>query len=136
MPLVLDSSIALAWMLDDERSADADAVVDQLQRDSARVPAIWPLEVGNALVMAMRRGRVSGDEVARMVKALLALPIDVDSDRDATRLPVYVQIAHERALTTYDASYLELAQRLSLPLATLDRRLRAACADAGIAVIP
>src|SRR5258706_5045274 len=133
MSFVLDSSVALSWLLPDEANERTDALADALEQANAYVPAIWSLEVGNALLMAQRRKRVSDSEFKRCVAALSALPIEVDV---AAKLPGVLSIAQRLNLTSYDAAYLELAQRRGLPLATLDDRLRQACKGLKGTVVP
>lgn len=136
MAFVLDSSVALAWLLPDEASPAADALADRLTQHSALVPAIWPLEVGNALLMAQRRSRIKDDDVLRLAATVSALPIEVDQDPTAQALVAVLKVAKQLGLTSYDAAYIELAQRRSLPLATLDAKLRQACVASKISVLP
>jgi predicted nucleic acid-binding protein len=136
MAFVLDSSVALAWLLPDEGSEATDALADRLEQEPVHVPAIWALEVGNALLMAQRRARIKDDELARFISALSTLPIEVDPAASTSALPTVLAIARELGLTAYDAAYVELAKRLSLPLASLDARLRQACVAAHIALLP
>jgi predicted nucleic acid-binding protein len=132
---VLDSSVALAWVLPDEGNAYADGLLELLIAEGAIVPPIWPLEIGNALLVALRRGRIRQEEFETMVERLARLPIEVDMDATNHALAGVVLLAAQRGLTTYDAAYLDLAQRRNLPLATLDNRLRAACAAANLDVL-
>jgi predicted nucleic acid-binding protein len=133
MSFVLDSSVALAWLLQDESNEQVDALADRLESENAHVPAIWPLEVGNALMTALRRKRISEADLDRCISALSALPIEVDQP---AVLAGVLSIARRSGLTSYDAAYLELAQRRSLPLATLDEKLRQACKVLKVAVLP
>jgi len=136
MPFVLDSSVTLAWLLPDEGSAAVEQLADRLEQDSASVPSIWALEVGNALLVAQRRGRIKDDELARMIAALDGLPIEVDQEAARPALLTIVAVAKKLGLTTYDAAYVELAHRQGVPLATLDERLRAACTTMQVPVLP
>jgi predicted nucleic acid-binding protein len=136
MGFVLDSSVTLAWLLPDEDGERVDVLADRLELESAEVPAIWSLEVGNALLSAFRRARIGSAEVESSLRTLAALPINADRAMGASELAAIVAIASQHGLTTYDACYLELAQRRQLPLATLDRKLREACATMGVAVLP
>ena len=113
-----------------------DALADRLEQESAEVPAIWSLEVGNALISALRRARIDDAVVASSLRALATLPINPDRAMGASELSAIVAIASQHGLTTYDACYVELAQRRHLPLATLDRKLREACDAMGVAVLP
>ena len=136
MSFVLDSSVALAWLLPGERTDAADALADQLGSAAPAAPAIWPLEVANALLTARRRERITDRDADRMLDVLLSLPIDVDASPAGDALARVISIARRRGLTTYDAAYVELAQRRGWPLATLDARLAAACRLEGIEVVP
>jgi predicted nucleic acid-binding protein len=133
MAFVLDSSVALAWLLPDETGQQTDALADRLEYESAHVPSIWPLEVSNALLTALRRKRITQAEFERCFSALSALPIETDS---TAGLEQVLKIAQRFGLTSYDAAYLELAERRSLPLATLDQKLRQACKSLKVPVLP
>lgn len=136
MAFVLDCSVALAWLLPDEGSEAVDALADRLARASAHVPPIWPLEVRNALLVAARRGRIKDADVDRLVAILSELPIEIDRESDDDALSRILAIARRFGLTTYDAAYLELAERRSLPLATLDARLAKACKALKLPLLP
>jgi predicted nucleic acid-binding protein len=135
MPFVLDSSVALAWVLPDEGNDVADELLERLLAESAVVPPIWPLEIGNVLLVALRRGRIRQEEFETVLERLARLPIEVDLEATDHALAGVVVLAAQLGLTTYDAAYLDLAQRRNLPLATLDKRLRAACATARLEVL-
>ena len=129
MAFILDCSVALAWLLPDEQSAQADAWADRLQHETALVPAIWGLEVGNALLTAVRRKRIRRSDMDQAIEFLGALPIEID----ALAAPHDVLLlAHQSGLTTYGASYLELARRRAAPLATLDVQLHKASLKLGL----
>jgi predicted nucleic acid-binding protein len=133
MSFVLDSSVALAWLLPDEANDRTDALADRLDHQNAHVPSTWSLEVSNALLAAMRRKRLTEAEFDRCIAALSALPIEVDAP---AALAPGVALARRFGLTTYDAAYLELAQRRGFALATLDEKLRASCKTLKVAVLP
>ena len=135
MAIVVDSSIALAWLLPDERSQVVDALADQLEREAAIAPSLWPLEVGNALVTALRRDRLTDRDVERLLEILRELPVEIEPPPAEPWLANVVALARKHGLTVYDSAYLELAQRRHLPLATLDARLAAACKVAGVTVL-
>ncbi len=123
MAFVLDCSVALAWLLPDEQSKQADAWTDRLQHETALVPAIWGLQVSNALLTAVRRKRIRRADMDQALELLGALPIEIDA---LAALHDVLQLAQQSGLTTYDASYLELARRRGVPLATLDAQLHKA----------
>ena len=135
MSFVLDSSVALAWVLPDDDSPQADALLDRLIAEGAVVPSIWALEIGNVLLMALRRGRLQQEEFEAIVDRLSRLPIEIDIEATDHALAGVLVLAAQLRLTTYDAAYLDLAQRRKLPLATLDKRIRTACATATVAVL-
>jgi predicted nucleic acid-binding protein len=130
---VIDTSVAMAWCFEDEATEAADLVLDRLREDEAVVPAIWPLEVANVLLVAERRGRLTEAQVSRFLGLLTQLPIEVD---DAPReLAGIVAAGRRHELSSYDASYLVLAERLGASLATLDGRLSKAAERAGVELL-
>ena len=134
---VLDCSVAVAWLLEDERVPGADALLDLLDGGGqAVVPSLWRLELGNVLVAAERRSRISAKGIARCLGILAGLPIVTDSHTEERALREILELARREWLTTYDASYLELAMRRGLPLATLDRSLARAARRAEVDVLP
>lgn len=136
MPFVLDASVTMSWAFQDEATAYTTAVFARLQTDRAEVPTVWPLEVANVLVLGERRRRISPPDVARFVQTLRSLPIDIENQRGLTLAfgPV-LDLARAHGLSAYDASYLELADRRGLPLATQDTRLQAAAVAIGVPLV-
>jgi predicted nucleic acid-binding protein len=124
--LVLDSSATLAWIYSDETTPAIRQVFDRVISLGAWVPALWRLEVGNVLEMSVRRGRNDTSFRDATLADLELLPINLDAETDRHAWGATARLAERHALTLYDASYLELALRRSLPLATLDRELRIA----------
>ncbi|AGY57213.1 type II toxin-antitoxin system VapC family toxin [Gloeobacter kilaueensis] len=135
MSLVLDSSIALAWLYSDEASAATQEVFDTVLAEQAWVPSLWRLEVANSLQVGIRRGRISTEFRDASLADLALLPIAVDPETDTFAWSATLRLAERYQLTLYDAAYLELAQRLNLPLATLDQQLRAAGGILGLALL-
>lgn len=130
---VPDASATLAWFFEDETSDWREALLASLKSgDSAVVPKHWPVEVANALLMAVRRGRISKDKTARLFGDLLALPIRIDPAGSATTFGQVFAYAEQYGLTVYDAAYLELAIREGVSLATLDSDLQNAARAAGV----
>jgi predicted nucleic acid-binding protein len=133
---VPDASATLAWFFEDETSDWTEALLTRLKSgDSAVVPNHWPVEVANAFVMAVRRGRMSKDKTARLFGDLLALPIRIDSASTQTTFGQVFAYAELYGLTVYDAAYLELAVREGIALATLDNDLRNAARAAGVSLL-
>lgn len=125
--LVVDASVVVAWLFDDEDEPRADRALAQLAEDGALVPQIWHLETRNSLLTAERRGRLSSDEVIERLDALKGLPIATDEELD---LQSAFDLARAHGLSLYDGLYLELAMREGAELATLDGSLvRAAVAE-------
>lgn len=136
MSLVLDSSVSLAWLHEDEHAHGVAAVFDRLIESGAVVPLLWPLEVANSLTVATRRGRISRDQRAAFLRSLANLDIATDPQTNDHAWSASLQLSDLYGLTVYDAAYLELAQRLRVPLATLDAALAAAARKAGVEVLP
>ena len=136
MSLVIDSSITLAWFFDDERSDSADAIMQSVSKTGAIVPSLWRLEIANALLMAIRRKRIDARFRDASLAALRSFPISVDSETDRHAWSPTLALAERCKLTVYDAAYLELAQRLHLPLATIDQDLRKACRTVHVVARP
>ncbi|HTR15932.1 MAG TPA: type II toxin-antitoxin system VapC family toxin [Acetobacteraceae bacterium] len=127
MPFVLDASIAASWAFEDENHSTAALALARLRTDAALVPSVWWFEVRNTLIMSERRGRISEPDTAEFLRALARLGVAVDRTPDETAV---LALSRRHRLTVYDASYLELARREGLPLATLDADLiRAARAE-------
>jgi predicted nucleic acid-binding protein len=133
--LVLDASIALAWCFADEATPVTDALLDRLADDEATAPALWRLEVANALAMAERRGRLSVAGLTQSVSLLQRLAVSIDSEGAERACRELLDLARGERLTVYDAAYLELALRLGLPLASKDAKLRKAGAGLGLALL-
>jgi predicted nucleic acid-binding protein len=129
---VLDESVALAWYFQDEADPYADTVARQFPYVEAIVPAVWPLEVANAVLVGERRKRDAAATATQWAGYLTSLPIAVDDQTLGRIFGDVLTIARAQNLSVYDASYLELAIRSGLPLATLDDRLRAAAVAVGV----
>lgn len=129
---VLDSSVALAWYFADEKDAYADGVARALASAHARVPSLWPLEIAHALVVGERRERCTAGQSATFLRRLASLPIEIAAISLSDTWDGVVRMARVQRLSAYDATYLELALREGLPLATLDVALAAAAKAAGV----
>lgn len=134
MSLVLDNSVAMRWCFGDGKPEALDyaaKVARKLRTDSARVPAIWGLEVANVLARAESRGELTVDTSDEFLVLLKSMRIEVDPSTANHALADTLDLARRHNLSAYDAAYLELALRETLPLASLDADLRAACSKAG-----
>lgn len=137
LEFVLDSSVTMAWFFDDEATEVTDELLDVLNRDArAVVAAHWALEVCNTLLMAERRKRTSVADSSQFLAILSAIAIETNSETIVRANNATLSLARTHGLTLYDSAYLELALRLSLPLATLDKDLRAAARKAGVPCLP
>jgi predicted nucleic acid-binding protein len=130
--LVVDASVTLAWAFEDECNAYCELVLESLAEVSACVPHIWPLEVGNALLAAERREQLKQVATVQFLSLLWQLPIGVEPERPERLLGEVLALAREQSISTYDASYLYLAMRRGLPLATTDEKVRQAAVRAGV----
>ncbi|MDY6909372.1 MAG: type II toxin-antitoxin system VapC family toxin [Thermodesulfobacteriota bacterium] len=131
---VVDNSVVMAWYFEDEGDGYAEAVLESLDSAEAFVPAIWPLEVGNVLLVAERRKRLTQAGVVRFLALLGGLPVTVEQETPERILKEIVSLGREQGLSTYDASYLDLAMRFDLPIATLDASLVKAAEQCAVPV--
>ena len=132
--IVIDASVALAWCFPDEASEYADGVLVALDGRTAMVPAIWSVEITNALLVGERRKRIRQPEVRRFVELLKGLSILEDGQPFADTMSNILPLAREHDLSTYDAAYLDVAVHHGAPLATLDGALQKAGRAAGIKI--
>jgi predicted nucleic acid-binding protein len=132
----VDASVALCWYFEDQKTAYTEAVFECLARgDKALVPALWPLEVINSLVVAVRQKTISAAQLETFVRDLKDLPIEVDIEGIERVYSSVVRISQRHQLSSYDATYLDLALVEGLALATLDKNLRSAAKRAGVELL-
>jgi predicted nucleic acid-binding protein len=132
---VIDTSVVMTWCFKDETSKYADAILDSLDVSIAVVPSIWPLEVGNVLLLAERKKRLGEADSSRFVALLAELPIMIEQGLPERMMKEILALAREHKLSTYDASYLDLAMRKGLPIATLHNGLIAAAKRSQVPII-
>jgi predicted nucleic acid-binding protein len=133
---VADASATLPWCFEEEATPATEALLERLRAgEPAVVPAHWSTEVMNGLIMAVRRGRIDLERVARFAYDLAALPIRIEPAYAPAAWDAVIQVATRHQLTVYDAAYLELAERTGLPLATLDGDLRKAALAASVVLV-
>jgi predicted nucleic acid-binding protein len=132
---VLDASIALAWCFEDEADAATDALLARVLEEGAAAPTLFPLEFGNALLAAERRGRIARDRLDALVERIATLPLALAPAASLATLPGLLTLARQERLTIYDATYLALAFELGLPLATRDGALATAATRRGVATL-
>jgi predicted nucleic acid-binding protein len=133
---VLDVSVTMAWCFEDESSDETWRLLDRLGGDTALVPGIWSAEVANVLLVAERRRRHARAQSRTFAARLLSLSIIVEEAAPTRMLGEVLTLGRETGLAAYYALYLDLAIRHDLPLATLDRALRAAARKSRVALLP
>ena len=135
MSFVLDASVAMRWFFGDGKPAElalAAKVLDALDVENAIVPATWGLEVANVIARAEAKGLVTEARSGEFLELLESVRIEVDTATFTQARSGTLQLARRYKLSAYDASYLELAVRRGLPLATLDEGLHKAAKKAGV----
>jgi predicted nucleic acid-binding protein len=132
---VLDTSVTMRWFFGDgnpQELAYAGKVLDAMKDANAFVPMTWGLEVANVIAKAEAKGLVTEARSGTFLEMLEGVDIEVDEATFAHALSDTLQLARRYKLSAYDASYLELALRLGVPLATLDENLQKAARKAGV----
>jgi predicted nucleic acid-binding protein len=133
LSVVIDSSVALNWIMPDEHDPDAERLLHAVAVSGAAVPPLFRIEVGQGLLMGVRRKRVPASFPREAIELLDSLPLRFDADGAELAWTASMQLATTHGLTLYDATYLELAVRLGVTLATFDKGLARAAAQAGVA---
>lgn len=136
MPLVLDASIAVSWCFEDEATPATDQLFEQIQEDGASVPPLWHLEIGNILIQAERRKRITQAQGQRFLSLVNDLSLTTEEQPVEILQGDVIKIARMHKLTTYDAAYLELAMRLGATLASRDQSLCQAARKIGVKTLP
>jgi predicted nucleic acid-binding protein len=130
---VADASVAIGWVHPAQATAETDAMLDRLAAgDSLVVPALWPLEVANALTVLRRRRKLTPEEARSAIEIIRELPVVIDHEAATVAFTRLVDLASETELTVYDATYIELATRRRLPLASNDERMKRAAIRLGV----
>lgn len=137
MTFVLDASVTLCWLFLDGKPAArtyALGVLEAMQRPAAKaiVPVTWGLEISNVLGKAEIKGLLNEAQGGAFLEMLGSLEIAADQSTFTKALSETLQVARRYRLSSYDASYLELAMRSGVPLATLDQDLLKAAGKAGV----
>ena len=134
MNFVLDTSVTMAWLFEDETTRTTEAILDRLKFEEALVPTLWTYEVGNVLLMAERRKRITEAQGRRFTRLLESLPIRISDSNLNSLWSNAVVVAREHGLSVYDGTYLDLAMREGIALATRDKALRKAAKKLGIEI--
>lgn len=134
---ILDASVAISWCFPGDPTEDTPysrAILKKLTSIDAIVPEIWPFEIANAIFVShTKRKRITERQISEYLGLLKALPIRVER-RDLWDNVALEWLARRHDLAAYDAAYLDLALRTSLPLATSDGPLRQVALTEGIRV--
>lgn len=130
MTFVADNSVVLAWFVNSQSTAYSEKILRRVANEPVHVPFVWALEFSNALRQLERRRKLKPDATATILEAVDALGLQSDSSPPSQRR--LLDLSRQYDLSVYDASYLELAIRLSVKLATQDGPLTAAAAKAGL----
>jgi predicted nucleic acid-binding protein len=132
---VVDCSITMAWLFHDEATPRAMALLNRLATETALVPGWWFIEITNVLAMAERKGRITPAQSDAFIADLSRLGIERDDEAPDRAFTHLLVLCRRHRLTGYDAIYLDLAIRRSLPLATLDDDLRKTAKKLGIGLL-
>ena len=117
---VLDASVAAVWLLSSSKLPESEKHLRLLEENEVVVPHLWHAEIGNILVIAMRRRQITIEQAAKRLDCLYDLKISTDGQLDQKAA---LKLGRKHILTFYDAIYLELAIRRAVPLATFDKAL-------------
>lgn len=134
MPIVVDASCLTAMLLNEEVPPNMEQFLNSLSDVEIVVPSLWFWEVANSSVMAARRARKPSQEIMNQLADMRHLDLTQDGESILLAWTVTAALAIQHRLSVYDAAYLELAVRRSLPLATLDSALARAARAAGVEV--
>jgi predicted nucleic acid-binding protein len=132
---VVDCSIAMAWLFNDEATPKTEALLTRLTTETALVPALWFIEITNVLAMAERRGRITPTQSDAFIADLGKLGIERDDEAPNRAFTYLLALCRRHRLTGHDAIYLDLAVRRNLPLATLDEDLRRTAKKLGVRLL-
>jgi predicted nucleic acid-binding protein len=130
--VVVDASVTLAWCFPDDANRYADAVLVALAAHQLVEPAIWGMEIANAILVGERRARIHEPEIERFIELLDSLNVIEDVRCLSEVLVDVLSLARKNGIAVYDAAYLEAAIRHEAPLATVDRALERAARSIGV----
>ena len=134
--IVIDASAAVALLLNEDHAFAVMTPFAILTGEAVVAPSHWPAEVGNALVISVRRGRIGLAEIRSMTDQLEMLGIQIEAPPGFSEIATIADTATSLNLTYYDAAYVHTAQMRQASLFTFDRRMREAASRLGIPVLP
>jgi predicted nucleic acid-binding protein len=116
----------MSSILPDEKQLKVDNIYNQMSNKVYNIfaSAIFYLECNNVLISSLKKQRITRSDYEEYLYFLNTLPINIDKFcSDSESLHIIARIATKYDLTSYDATYLELALRLEAKIATLDNSL-------------
>jgi predicted nucleic acid-binding protein len=132
---VADASVAIGWVHPAQATPQTESMLDAIAEGAAvEVPALWPLEVANALTVLVRRKKLTAADRRIALGWLRDLPLRVDHEAAGLAFSRLSDLASAHQLTVYDAAYLELAERRTLALGCKNGRLRQAARHVGVSL--
>jgi len=135
MNLVVDCSFIMSSILPDEQQKNIEDIYNNIADNTYKVfvPAIFYLECNNVLISSLKRKRIAKDDYEEYLNLLSILPLHIDNFCSTPEsLYALSNLSNKYSLTSYDASYLEVAIRMNASIATLDKNLNARCREAGV----
>lgn len=134
--MVVDASVMIAWLLNEQHLSLGDEIYLLMAERTISVPAHWPTEVGNALAINLRRGRLQPADLSAIDQRLGTLDVVVEPPPAVDLIKTMVTFAAQYGLSVYDAAYVMLARNTGLVLTTVDTDMRAAAQRLNIALLP
>jgi len=132
---IVDNSVVMSWCFKEQANPYADSILERLTEAVAYVPPVWSLEVVNVLLATERKKCISEADSVHFISLLSQLPIFVEYESPEKSMKDLLGLARIHNLSSYDASYLDLAMRKGLPLATLDKNLRKAAESTNVLIL-
>jgi predicted nucleic acid-binding protein len=130
-----DASVAIGWVHPAQATSETSAMLDAIESGAVlEVPALWPLEVANALTVLVRRRKLTEADRQIGLGWLRGLPVRIDHETASLAFSKLSELASAYHLSVYDAAYLELADRRTLALACGDGPLRNAAKRHGVSL--
>jgi len=132
---VIDCSLTMAWLFDDEKTSFSEKMMDRLEEEQAIVPSLWIIEVLNVLLVGEKRKRITQSQSSHFLNVLSKMPIQIIEIQSILQSESMLFLGRTFGLTSYDAAYLDLASRYGLPLASLDDQLIIAAKKMGVQIL-
>jgi predicted nucleic acid-binding protein len=134
--IVVDASVMVAWLINEPHASLSDDVFGLLATETILIPGHWPAEIGNALVVNIRRGRIAPEQLVAIVERLRKLDIELASTAPVDAVSGPLELGTREGLTAYDAAYVLLAQQARATLITVDNEMRQSAQRLRIPILP